>query len=147
VANAVGSWSMASPVRPLEVSTSMRNTEVRDSTTNFNDTEPPELLNVAVPRPSGPMVYVPVKVTVEKLPEGARESSLPWTMLPFPSAWKLPTVGTGVDTVSLEKAYWPFKLALENTISMVAELDLLESAADVAVTTTEPPAGGVAGAV
>ena len=56
--------------------------------------DPDKLLNVRVPRPSAPSVYVPVNVWFDGVPVIELKSSTPFLTLPCPSAVKLPPATT-----------------------------------------------------
>src|SRR5262245_13608862 len=84
-----------------------------------------------------------------ELPLAVVRSSTPEVTLPTPSVTILPTL----PIVPFESfpfnanAYWPFKAPAPKTIDTVAEADCEESAQEVAVTVTDPLAGGRSGAV
>ena len=76
-------------------------------------------------------------------------SSTPLVMLPVPSAVKLPTAKRKLTIVLLatENAYWPFKAALENAMTViVAEADFVVSALETAVTVIVAGLGAIGGA-
>src|SRR6267378_3083352 len=83
---------------------------------------PVEFVRLRVPRPSAPMEYVLLVNCRVKTPAHTLTSSSPPEMWPLPPAVKLPARvkklgapggGPQSSVPVIEKAYWPFKLALE----------------------------------